>query len=56
MVQHKEHPPEVWSFPLVTPCIRNLVIFSCLHSLMWWLNKSCWAGSCYTNILVWRYR
>ena len=22
IVQHKEHPPEVWSFPPVTPCIR----------------------------------
>jgi len=21
IVQHKEHPPEVWSFPPVTPCI-----------------------------------
>ena len=21
IVQHKEHPPEVWSVPLVTPCI-----------------------------------
>jgi len=20
-VQHKEHPPEVWSLPPVTPCI-----------------------------------
>jgi len=24
IVQHKEHPPEVWSFPPVTPCIVPL--------------------------------
>jgi len=23
IVQHKEHPPEVWSFPPVTPCIYD---------------------------------
>ena len=23
IVQHKEHLPEVWSFPPVTPCISN---------------------------------
>ena len=22
-VQHKEHPPEVWSVPPVTPCINS---------------------------------
>ena len=24
IVQHKEHPPEIWSFPPVTPCICSL--------------------------------
>ena len=23
ILQHKEHPPEVWSVPPVTPCIIN---------------------------------
>ena len=24
IVQHKEHSPEVWSVPPVTPCIHNI--------------------------------
>jgi len=26
IVYHKEHPPEVWSVPPVTPCIQQLVL------------------------------
>jgi len=32
IVSHKEHPPEVWSLPPVTPCI-------CWTSVFEWL---CW--------------
>ena len=28
IVSHKEHPPEVWSLPPVTPCIWNFVIIT----------------------------
>ena len=32
-VEHKEHPPEVWSVPLVTPCIAVFDIPGCKDML-----------------------
>ena len=35
IVEHKEHPPEVWPFPPVTPCIctvREQTVSCCLLS------------------------
>ena len=28
IVSHKEHPPEVWSVPPVTPCIINVLLMT----------------------------
>jgi len=33
IVQHKEHPPEVWSVPPVTPCIYTYIHTHIMHSI-----------------------
>ena len=37
IVSHKEHPPEVWSVPPVTPCIyiTEIFVFTFMMNIFW---------------------
>ena len=41
IVQHKEHPPDVWSFPPVTPCIYNIYIYTYIHAVGQQSSRTC---------------